>query len=232
MQPLIAIVEDEPALLENYADALRRHGYRVIGFESRASALAQLNRNLPDLAILDVGLAGDPEGGFEICRELRALSASLPIVFLTARDADVDVVSGLRLGADDYISKDVSMPHLLARVAALFRRAEAMAEERLGQQLAVDFLVLDTDRLAAEWRGAGVKLTLTEFWIVHALARFPGHVKSRGQLMQEASVVVDEATVSSHIKRIRRKFEAIDPEFDRIEAMYAAGYRWRSEPPA
>ena len=128
MSRSIAIVEDEPAIRENYADAFRREGYCVAGYADRESALIGFAGRLPDLVLIDVSLGAEPEGGFELCRELRARSATLPIIFLTARDSDLDAVSGLRLGADDYLTKDISLAHLLARVAALFRRVSALTE--------------------------------------------------------------------------------------------------------
>ena len=118
MSRRIAIVEDDPAIRANYAEALRKHGFDVSAYGARAEALAAMRARLPDLAVIDIGLGSDADAGFDLCRELRALSASLPIIFLTARDSDFDVVSGLRLGADDYLTKDVSLPHLLARLAA------------------------------------------------------------------------------------------------------------------
>jgi two-component system OmpR family response regulator len=230
MKRTIAIVEDETAIRENYADALRRQGYRVAGYPDRKQALAAFAGRIPDLVLIDISLADEPEGGFELCRELRSRSETLPIIFLTARDSDLDVVSGLRLGADDYLTKDISIAHLLARIAALFRRLDALTRpvdasgviERGG-------LRLDTDRLSATWRDSAVGLSLTEFWIVHALARYPGHVKSRQQLMEAAQVVLDDATVTSHIKRIRRKFRAMDPAFEAIQTVYGMGYRWQQE---
>src|SRR5881396_3406635 len=123
----IALVEDEPALRDNVADALRRHGYEVATYGDRGGALVAFRTRLPDLALIDIGLADDIDGGFALCRELRALSATLPIIFLSARDSDFDIVAGLRLGADDYVTKDVSLPHLSARIAALFRRSDLAA---------------------------------------------------------------------------------------------------------
>jgi len=121
----IALVEDDPAIRQNYVDALTRAGYEVAAFGERASASRTLATRLPELAIIDIGLGADIDGGFALCRELRSASAQLPIIFLSARDSDFDIVSGLRLGADDYLTKDVSLPHLLARIAALFRRVDA-----------------------------------------------------------------------------------------------------------
>lgn len=224
----IALVEDEPAIRANYAEALARYGWQVQTYADRASAETGLSLQLPDLVIIDVGLGSEPEGGFELCRSLRARSQTLPILFLTARDTDLDVVSGLRLGADDYLSKAISLPQLTARVQALFRRLEAMRlPVRRETVVALRAVQLQLERMQVSCNDHEVPLTVTEFWMVHALLRHPGHVKSREQLMREAQVVVDEATVTSHIKRIRRKFEQIDPAFDEIETLHGAGYRWR-----
>src|SRR6266850_295732 len=188
MSRRIAIIEDDPTIRANYAEALRKHGF-----------------------------------------ELRARSAALPIIFLTARDSDFDIVAGLRLGADDYLTKDVSLPHLLARIAALFRRAELAAQPLAAEErLERGALQLDLKRFSVAWRGTAVALTLTEFWMVHALCKFPEHVKSRDQLMREANLVVDEGTITSHVKRIRRKFLAADARFDAIDTVYGMGYRWKS----
>jgi two-component system OmpR family response regulator len=228
MHRRIAIVEDDPAIRANYAEALRRHGFEVAAYAARSEALVALAGRLPDLALIDIGLGSDVDGGFALCRELRALSATLPIIFLTARDSDFDVVAGLRLGADDYLTKDVSLPHLLARIAALFRRAELDKEPRsVEERLERGVLALDVKRFSVSWRGAAVPLTLTEFWMVHSLAKFPEHVKSREQLMRDANLVVDDGTITSHIKRIRRKFLAVDPAFDAIDTAYGMGYRWK-----
>jgi two-component system OmpR family response regulator len=229
MAKIIALVEDDPSIRANYADALRRQGYAVAAYGSRPEALAAFRSRLPDLAVIDIGLGDEPEGGFELCRALRGLSARLPIIFLTARDSDFDIVSGLRLGADDYLTKDVSLHHLLARIAALFRRVDALAEPAREEILNHGPLALDAKRFTVSWRGQPVELTLTEFWMVHTLARYPGHVKDRDQLMRDAQLVVDEGTITSHIKRIRRKFQAVDPEFDRIDTVYGMGYRWKSD---
>ncbi|HEX7465863.1 MAG TPA: winged helix-turn-helix domain-containing protein, partial [Usitatibacter sp.] len=183
---------------------------------------------LPELAIIDIGLGADIDGGFSLCRELRAASERLPIIFLSARDSDFDIVSGLRLGADDYLTKDVSLPHLLARIAALFRRVDATSQPATAAEvLNRGPLALDAQRMMASWNGHSVGLTVTEFWMVHSLARHPGHVKDREQLMRDAEMVVDDGTITSHVKRIRKKFLAIDPKFDSIDTVYGMGYRWR-----
>jgi len=225
----IAVVEDDATIRANYADALAKHGYEVSSYADHAQAIAAFRTRLPDLALLDIGLGTDVDGGFALCQELRALSAAVPIIFLTARDSDFDMVSGLRMGADDYLTKNVSLPHLLARVSALFRRAELLHQpDRAEDILERGQLRIDMKRFAVTWAAQPVDLTLTEFWIVHALAKFPGHVKSREHLMGEAHIVVDDSTITSHIKRIRRKFGALDPGFERIDTVYGLGYRWNA----
>lgn len=227
MSKRIAIVEDEEAIRENYAAAFRREGYAVELFEARQPAMDAFDMRLPDLVVIDINLKDEIEGGFELCRSLRAKSKNLPIIFLTARDNEFDAVSGLRLGADDYLTKDISLPHLMARVAALFRRMEALLEPQTAEsRIKRGELELDIDRMTVRWREQTVTLTLTEFWMVHALARYPGHVKNRQQLMDAAQAVLDDNTITSHIKRIRRKFVDIDENFSAVETVYGMGYRW------
>lgn len=227
---VVAIVEDEVAIRDNYAAGLRRQGYRVATYGSRAEALAAFAGTPPDLVIIDINLGAEVEGGFDLCRELRARSNALPIIFLTARESELDVVSGLRLGADDYLTKRISLEQLLARVAALFRRVDALrSDPATGERLQTGGLALDKDRMNATWKGATVPLTVTEFWIVHALARHPGHVRSREQLMAAANVILDDSTVTSQIKRIRAKFAGLDADFDAIQTVYGMGYRWNTD---
>ena len=227
MTKRIAIVEDEAAIRENYAAAFRREGYAVELYEARQPAIDAFEIRLPDLVVIDVNLKDEIEGGFELCRGLRAKSKNLPIIFLTARDNEFDAVSGLRLGADDYLTKDISLPHLMARVAALFRRMDALqAPQNSESRIQRGDLELDVDRMTVRWRDQAVTLTLTEFWMVHAMARYPGHVKNRQQLMDAAQAVLDDNTITSHIKRIRRKFVDIDEDFNSVETVYGMGYRW------
>ncbi|WP_457676995.1 proteobacterial dedicated sortase system response regulator [Thiolapillus sp.] len=228
MARIIAIVEDEEDIRANYAELFRRQGYEVQTYADRQEALTGFSTRLPDLAILDIGLGDEFDGGFELCRELRSLSPVLPIIFLSARDSDIDMVSGLRLGADDYLTKDISLPHLSARVAALFRRVDAMSRDTpRNDHLVQGDLELDMDRLSARWKGQPVELTVTELWMLHALARHPGHVKSREQLMEAANIVVEPATITSHIRRMRARFCDLDENFDQIESVYGIGYRWK-----
>lgn len=230
MSKRIAIVEDEAAIRENYAAAFRREGYAVELYDERRPAMDAFEVRLPDLVVIDINLKDEVEGGFELCRELRSRANDLPIIFLTARDSEFDAVSGLRLGADDYLTKDISLPHLMARVAALFRRLDAMHKPQAEQnRLRRGELEIDVDRMTVRWKDEPVGLTLTEFWMIHALARYPGHVKNRQQLMDAAQAVLDDNTITSHIKRMRRKFVAIDADFAAIETVYGMGYRWLSD---
>mgnify|MGYP000134058499 FL=1 len=231
MSRRIAIVEDQDAIRENYADVLRKQGYEVQTFANRKEAMSAFDIRLPSLAIIDIGLEHEIDGGFTLCQALRSLSDTLPIIFLTARDNDFDTVSGLRMGADDYLTKDISLPHLTARIAALFRRLDVIDQPPSPESLLHrGELLLDISRLTIQWDGHPVALTVTEFWMVHALAKFPGHVKSRQVLMQESKIFVDGSTITSHVKRIRKKFMLIDEEFDCIETVYGMGYRWNITP--
>jgi len=227
MAKTIALVEDEEEIRANYSQWLSQHGYHVVEFSTRASASEGFAQALPDLAILDVSLGDDSEGGFDLCRALRAQSPTLPIIFLSALDSDFDMISGLRLGADDYLTKEVSLPFLQARINALFRRMEALAKPVDDDAVICrGDLKMDTSRFHAQWHGQALDLTITEFWILHALVKRPGHVKQREQLLRDANVVVEDNTITSHVKRLRRKFEAISPDFDAIETVYGVGYRW------
>lgn len=224
----IAIVEDEHVIAENYKDAFTKQGYKVSVYYDRRSALEAFEQVLPDLAVIDVRLGDDVEGGFELCRELRGRSAELPIVFLTARESEFDIISGLRLGADDYLTKNISQEQMMVRIVALFRRIEAHRSPVLKEQvIELEGLCLNRDRMTLSWKGRAIELTVTEFWIFFALIKYPGHVKNRQQLMDAASVVLDDNTITSHIKRIRKKFIAVDDQFSKIETAYGMGYRWK-----
>lgn len=229
MSKRVAIVEDEAAIRENYADVLRSQGYQVQTYANRSDATNAFNLRLPNLVILDIGLEDEYDGGFTLCQQLRNLSPTLPIIFLTARDNDFDTVAGLRIGADDYLTKDISLPHLTARISALFRRQDAMKKPIDNDNiLNVGPLTIDSTRMHISWNEQYVDLTITEFWLVHALVKHPGHVKNRSQLMTDSKIFVDDSTITSHIKRIRKKFMMFDKNFDCIETVYGMGYRWQS----
>lgn len=228
----IAVVEDEETIREGICLALRREGYGADPFDDGLTAWEALERALPDLVVLDIGLPRID--GLDLCRRLRSRSESLPIIFVTSREEEFDRVLGLELGADDYLCKPFSMRELMARVKVLLRRAGYTEGPRRDEEraLAIGGLVLDPLRLSATWKGTVVPLTVTEFLLLKSLANRPGVVKTREQLIVDAypdPVSVSDRTIDSHIKRIRRKFAAVDPGFARIEGVYGAGYRYIQE---
>ncbi|PKF63630.1 proteobacterial dedicated sortase system response regulator [Psychromonas sp. psych-6C06] len=223
----IALVEDEKNIRENYIDLMSKHGYQVDAYDNRKDAMRAFEVRLPDLAIIDIGLADEYDGGFTLCQSLRQLSATVPIIFLTARDNDFDTISGLRLGADDYLTKNIGLEHLMVRISALFRRIDQLKQPIQTQQLITrGALIIDSERMQISWHETPLDFTVTEFWIVHALANRAGIVRNRQQLMSDANMVVDDNTITSHVKRIRKKFVKLDPQFDEITAVYGMGYRW------
>lgn len=228
----IALVEDDERLRINYTQALKREGYIVHSYTTRAEAQSAFQKQLPDLAILDVMLQDEMEGGFELCRKLRTASNTIPIIFLTARDSDLDRVSGLRLGAWDYLTKNTTtLDFLPVRISALFKMMEALkgAPEKTDATHTSGELTVREERKQVLWKNVQINLTLTEFWILTSLVTHPGHVKSHNQLMDAANVVVTNNAVAAHIRRIREKFREIDPDFDSIRAEYGMGYRWLEE---
>jgi two-component system response regulator ChvI len=225
----VAVVEDEETIREGIAVALRREGHEPHGFADGQAAWDALQLRLPDLAILDIGLPR--MDGLDLCRRLRARSDRLPIIFVTSREEEFDRVLGLEIGADDYLCKPFSMRELMARVKILLRRAAQIADDGGAAEdaYAAGHLHLDGLRLTARWKNVPVPLTVTEFLLLQALARRPGVVLSREQLMDSAypdRTYVSDRTIDSHVKRIRRKFAAVDPRFDAIEGVYGAGYRY------
>ncbi len=227
----IALVDDEEKIRETVGFALRRDGYQVDVYRDGVEAWEALEQRLTDVVVLDITMPR--MDGLDLCRRLRGMSETLPIIFLTSRDEEFDRVLGLELGADDYLCKPFSMRELQARVKVLFRRLQlnrqpdAASDEKI---LEVQDLRLDLRRYTAHWRQQPVQLTVTEFMILHAIARRPGHVKTRQQLMQEGyphDAYVSDRTIDSHIKRVRRKFLAVDSDFDGIETVYGLGYRYR-----
>lgn len=229
----IALVEDDDLLRANYTKALEREGYLVTSYAGRQEALEAFSSKLPELAILDVMLQDEMEGGFDLCLELRRMSPTIPIIFLTARDSDLDRVSGLRLGAWDYLTKNTTtLDFLPVRISALFRIVESLSKSHQADEdrvFSAGRLKINRERKQVFWKDKLIDLTLTEFWLLFALARIPGHVKSHDQLMQAANVVVTNNAITAHIRRIRDKFHDIDPGFDAIRTEYGMGYRWLVE---
>ena len=231
MSKVIAIVEDDPDQRENYADVLLEHGYEVRLYSSKDEALEGFHNALPDLALLDVMLGEDMDGGFELCMTLRTRSQTLPVIFLTARDSDADRISSQRLLAWDYINKPVNLQFLVARVRVLLTIADNLREpDKTESHHQVGKLVIDERGMSVCWQNQPVNLTLTEFWIVEALARHPGHVKNYDALNEVTRQgLVERNTIKGYIRRIRNKFRTIDPAFNHIQTVHGTGYKWAQD---
>ena len=230
----VAIIEDDLDQRENYRDALAQSGYEVTTYRNRQEGLSGMRANMPDLAILDIMLENDMDGGFDLCRDLRALSPTLPIIFLTARDTDIDRVSGLRLDAWDYLTKPLNMQFLSVRINSLFRIVDSLGTQRSesdeNHHLVVDDLQINEDSMSIRWKGQELSLTLTEFWLIESMARHPGHVKTYANMMQiTRQSYVERNTINGYIRRIRNKFKEIDPDFKHIQTVFGVGYKWNAE---
>ncbi len=222
----IALVDDDQNIIASVALLLEAEGYEVDSYADGEQGLMGLKRRPPDLAILDIKMPR--MDGMELLREIRTTSA-MPIIFLTSKDDELDEALGLRMGADDYITKPFSQRLLLERVRAILRRTERGAGGDSAEMLVLGDMVLDPDRHSCTWKGKDVKLTVTEFLILSALMRRPGIVKNRDQLLDAAygdDVYLDDRTIDSHIKRLRRKFREHDKDFDQIETLYGVGYKY------
>ncbi|MBN8552126.1 MAG: response regulator transcription factor [Caulobacterales bacterium] len=229
---VITLVDDDENIVESVKLALESHGHTVRAYHDGASGLAALESEPPDLAVLDVKMPR--MDGMEVLRRIRQTS-NLPIIMLTSKDEEIDEILGFNLGADDYMTKPFSQRLLLERIKAILRRAgidqsEPMDPEASSKALKRGKLSMDPARHESTWDGQPVRLTVTEFLLLQALAQRPGFVKSRDNLMDAAyddQVYVDDRTIDSHIKRMRKKFRVVDPEFDAIETLYGVGYRYR-----
>lgn len=228
----ITLVDDDRNILTSVSMVLEAEGFDVKTFSDGATALTALTQAPPDLAVFDIKMPR--MDGMELLRRLRQ-SSDLPVIFLTSKDEEIDEVIGLRMGADDYIRKPFSQRLLVERIKAVLRRREAMSDSTMERTenekvLKRGKLEMDPMRHASIWEGKPVTLTVTEFLILHSLAQRPGFVKSRDNLMDAAyddQVYVDDRTIDSHIKRIRKKFRKVDDEFNSIETLYGVGYRYR-----
>ncbi|MBT3369672.1 MAG: response regulator transcription factor [Rhodospirillaceae bacterium] len=230
MVALITLVDDDRNILTSVSIALEGEGFKVATYSDSQAALQAMTTRAPDLAVLDIKMPG--MDGMELLNRLRRVSA-VPVIFLTSKDEEIDEMLGLKMGADDYIRKPFSQRLLIERIRAVLRRAEAAGQNGTSDEGALLIrgdLRLDPTRHECAWRNAGVQLTVTEFLILQALVKHPGHVKSRDQLMDAAygdNIYVDDRTIDSHIKRLRRKFKAADDDFTRIETLYGLGYRFQ-----
>jgi two-component system response regulator ChvI len=230
MRRSIALVDDDQNILTSVSMALEAEGYQVRTYKDGEEALRGLNQQPVDLAILDIKMPR--MDGIELLQNVRR-SSQLPIIFLTSKDDEIDELLGFKMGADDYIKKPFSQRLLIERIRALLRRADTLNDtgsENREEKLVRGDLILDPERHMCTWRELPVQLTVTEFLLLRALAQYPGHVKNRDQLMDSAygeSIYVDDRTIDSHIKRLRKKFRDVDPEFGEIETLYGVGYRYR-----
>lgn len=233
MSQVIALVDDDRNILTSVSIALQQEGFATRVYSDPMVALKSINDNPPDLGVFDIKMPGID--GMELLRRVREFS-SVPVIFLTSKDDELDEALGLAMGADDYISKPFSQRLLVARIRAILRRQElergevaANSSEAEPSRIERGRLIMDPARHKVLWNARAVSLTVTEFLILEALAQRPGVVKSRNQLLDAAysdDIYVDDRTIDSHIKRIRRKFRAVDSEFDSIETLYGVGYRF------
>jgi two-component system response regulator ChvI len=231
MRQTIALVDDDRNILTSVSMALEAEGFTVRTFADGETALRGLASQPVDLAVLDIKMPR--MDGMELLSRLRR-QAPVPVIFLTSKDDEVDELLGLRMGADDYIRKPFSQRLLIERIRAVLRRNQVGQEETAAGEgekpISRGDLVLDPGRHQCTWRGENVQLTVTEFLILKSLALRPGHVKSRDQLMDAAygdHIYVDDRTIDSHIKRLRKKFKAVDDDFGQIETLYGVGYRYK-----
>ena len=233
--PTIALVDDDKNILTSVSIALEAEGYRVETYTDGATALGGLTDTPPDLAVFDIKMPR--MDGMELLRRLRQKS-DLPVIFLTSKDEEIDELFGLKMGADDFIKKPFSQRLLVERVKAILRRSASRADAAApgapapnsAAMLERGHLIMDQERHNCTWKGRNVTLTVTEFLILFALAQRPGVVKSRNALMDAAyddQVYVDDRTIDSHIKRLRKKFKQVDKEFEMIETLYGVGYRFK-----
>ena len=231
MPQTIALVDDDRNILTSVSMTLEAEGFAVRIYTDGAEALRGLMQSPVDLAVLDIKMPR--MDGMELLEKLRRTS-ELPVIFLTSKDDEVDELMGLRMGADDYIKKPFSQRLLIERIRTLLRReASRNTTEKTGEAAVTrGDLTLDPNRHLCTWKNQPVELTVTEFLLLKALAQRPGHVKSRDQLMDSAygeHIYVDDRTIDSHIKRLRKKFKAVDGEFAHIETLYGLGYRYRDK---
>jgi two-component system response regulator ChvI len=230
----IALVDDDRNILTSVSMTLEAEGFDVETYNDGQSALDAFNRRMPDMAVLDIKMPR--MDGMDLLQRLRQKTA-MPVIFLTSKDDEIDEVLGLRMGADDYVTKPFSQRLLVERIRALLRRQEAIGADEAGegektQTLMRGDLTMDPLRHVVTWKGRNVTLTVTEFLLLQALAQRPGFVKSRDQLMDVAyddQVYVDDRTIDSHIKRLRKKMRSVDPEFSAIETLYGIGYRYNED---
>ena len=225
----VLLIEDDPVLRENTAELLELSAYEVVTASNGKKGVKAAKKHLPNVIVCDIMM---PElDGYGVLDQLGKDESTrhIPFIFLSAKTEKEDIRKGMNLGADDYLTKDISLTQVMVRISALFRRIDALKTNlnKDDDLIEVDQLKLDVNRFTATWSDSPIEITLTEFWILNALAKHPGHVRTREQLMEAAKAVVDDSTVTSHIKRLRKKITALDNSFDKIETVYGMGYRWK-----
>ena len=228
MSEKIILVDDDRNITTSVSMALQAEGFAVETFNDGEAGLKGIEANKPDLAILDIKMPR--MDGMELLENIRKNDSALPVIFLSSKDDEIDQVLGLRMGADDYITKPFSQRLLIERIRTLLRRQKlGQQDDKNEKKIQIGDMLLDDDRYLCAWKGKPVSLTVTEYLLVKSLAINPGHVKSRDQLIEAAygeTIYVDDRTIDSHVKRVRQKFKKADPEFESIEAVYGAGYRF------
>lgn len=232
MSKQVALVEDNDVIRENYTEIFTDGGFNVVALSDRHEAMKFFQHSLPDVAVLDIGLNEERDGGFQLCIDLRRLAPQLPIIFLTSRDEEFDRISGLRVGADDYVTKDIGINYLIVRIETLFQRIQALTHSGESNNAThtndgvYGPLTMDNTRMIASWKMVPLDLSLTQFWILHELVSGCGEIRHYNKLMRAAKITVAPNTISAHIKAIRDSFRSVDSEFHCIKTERGAGYRW------
>jgi two-component system OmpR family response regulator len=232
MRTQIALVDDNDVIRENYSEVLTDKGFDVVSFSNRYDAKKYFQTTLPDVAILDISLNEERDAGFKLCSELRQLSQTLPIIFLTSRSEEFDRISGLRVGADDYITKDIGLNYLIVRIEALFNRIQALTlsdeyeNSSSGNKQIGGSLEFDRSQMVVFWKSELLDLTLTQYRILYELVSNAGEIKDYSKLMRAAKICVEPNTISAHIKTIRASIRLVDESFNCIKTERGAGYRW------
>lgn len=226
----IGYVEDNDSIRENYEECLVDAGFKVHSFAEASDALNSFQEDMPDLLLLDIGLGHQRDAGLQLCFDVRKFNSSVPIIFLTSHDKDYEKISGLRMGADDYITKDSNIDYILVRIETLLRRVEALQkdanlvrEEVVKEKSSVE---LNDKTCQAYYNGKNLDLSLTQYWILHELYLGAGKLKSHAELMKAASIVVEPNTIVAHVKAIRSRFKSINEDFDAIRTARGVGYQW------
>lgn len=225
----IGYVEDNDSIRENYTECLMDAGFHVDAYANAEDALHAFSSDMPDLLLLDIGLGHQRDGGLQLCFDIRKFNSAVPVVFLTSHDKDYEKISGLRMGADDYITKDSNIDYILVRIETLLRRVETLRKQAVVEPIhdTVEQLVnLNDITCQAYFKGSNLELSLTQYWILKSLYKGQGQLKSHADLMKAANIVVEPNTIVAHVKAIRSRIKAIDEHCDPIRTVRGVGYQW------